>query len=76
MRKGWLPMRVTRSTNFLPAATKLLHDVFAERKLLTRQRELRESLQSIIGATLIFLSRFNLIARLPKVSYISIFLRY
>jgi hypothetical protein len=40
------------ATHILPAAaTKLLHAVLAKRKLLTCQRELRLSVQSIIGTT-------------------------
>jgi hypothetical protein len=51
------------------AATKLLHAVSAECKLLTCQRELGLSLQSIIGATLTFLLIFKRFASIPKVIY-------
>lgn len=51
------------------AATKLRHAVSAERKLLTSQRKPRLSLQSIIGATLIFLFKFNSLSRIQKVIY-------
>jgi hypothetical protein len=43
--------------NLFLAATKLLHAVSAKRKLLTCQRQLRSSLQSIMGATLTRRSR-------------------
>jgi hypothetical protein len=43
----------------LPAATKLRHAIRRECKLLTRRCELRSSLQSIMGATDIFLLRVN-----------------
>ena len=45
--------------NSMAAATKLLHAVSANCKLLTIQGEPRSSLQSIIGATDIFLLRVN-----------------
>jgi hypothetical protein len=41
----------------LVAATKLLHAVFAQRKLLTSQLNSRSSLQSLIGATEILRSK-------------------
>ena len=45
------------------------------RKLLTSQLKLRPSLQSIMGATLIFLFIFKVFSRIPKVIF-SLFLRY
>jgi hypothetical protein len=51
------------------AATKLLHAVSAQRKLLTSQHESRSSLQSIIGATLTLLFKFNAFARITKVIF-------
>jgi hypothetical protein len=53
----------------LLAATKLLHALSEKRKSLTCQRESGSSLQSIIGATLIFLFNFKLLSLVPQATY-------